>query len=321
MATITEIARLARVSTATVSHVLNRTKPVSAKTRRIVEEIARELGYSPSRSARSLKTGRSATIGLIAPDLTNPFFPAIAQAVEAKARELGHGLIIVDCHNDPDEEQAAFALVGEYRVDGAIWIPVREDLERIRLPAPVVTLDRPIEGIDGVTAAHREGGRMVGREIAARGHGSVGILRGPAAHYSARERYEGLREGLGDAVPIGWTVEVPFSLDLGEEAEAAILDRPVSCIACANDQVAIRTLQLLARAGRAVPDEVSVIGFDDIAWSHFIHPPLTTVRQPYRALGTAAVELLFRRIAEPDAPRELKALPVTWIERESLRAI
>ncbi|MEJ8570642.1 LacI family DNA-binding transcriptional regulator [Microbaculum marinum] len=318
MTTISQIARRARVSTATVSNVLNRTKPVSPQTRELVESVARELGYSPSRFARSLKTGRSATIGLIAPDLTNPFFPAVVQTVERTARERGYGLIIVDCHNDPAEEKAAFELVGEYRVDGIIWIPVAETKPEPAPLAPVVTVDRPVAGLDGITSDHRAGGRMIGERVRRAGHGTVGILRGPSAHHSARERHRGLLEGLGDGVRIVWDVPTDFSLDLAEEAQAKILGTAVDCIVGANDQVAIRTAQLLAAAGRALPDDVAIVGFDDIPWAEFVHPPLSTVRQPYRRLGRAAVELLLRRIAEPDGEPERIVLPVEWVGRASL---
>lgn len=318
MTTIAEIARRARVSTATVSNVLNRTKPVSEHTRELVEDIARELGYTPSRFARSLKTGRSATFGLIAPDLTNPFFPAIAQAIEKKARELGYGLIIVDCHNDTTEEKAAFALVGEYRVDGIIWIPVSEALPDPMPAAPIVTVDRPIAGLVGVTSDHRAGGRLTADAIVRAGHESVGILRGPEAHHSARERYRGLREGLAGRARTEWDIPVSFSLDLPAEAVAAIIEQPVDCIVGANDQVAIRTAQLLAGAGRNLPEEVAIVGFDDIPWAEFVHPPLSTVRQPYRLLGETAIDLLVHHIEAPGAAPELIMLPVEWIERASL---
>ena len=318
MTTIAEIARRARVSTATVSYVLNRTKPVSEQTRELVESIARDLGYTPSRFARSLKTGRSATFGLIAPDLTNPFFPAVAQAIEKKARELGYGLIIVDCHNDKTEEKAAFALVGEYRVDGIIWIPVDEAAPDPKPSAPVVTVDRPVAGLAGVTSDHRAGGRLTADAIIRAGHRSVGILRGPEAHHSARERHAGLVEGLEGRTQIVWDVPVSFSLDLPEEAVTAILETPVDCIVGANDQVAIRTAQMLIAAGRNLPEDVAIVGFDDIPWAEFVHPPLSTVRQPYRTLGETAVDLLVRSIEEPDTEPDVILLPVEWIGRASL---
>lgn len=317
MTTISEIARRARVSTATVSNVLNGTKPVSPQTRELVETVARELGYTPSRSARSLKTGRSATVGMIAPDLTNPFFPAVVQAVERKVREAGYGLIIVDCHNDTLEEKAAFELVGEYRVDGIIWIPVDETPPQPMPSAPVVTVDRPVTGLDGVTSDHRAGGRMIAEAIIGAGHETVGILRGPSAHHSARERHRGLLEGLADKVRIVWDVPVFFSLELPDDARTTILEQTVDCIVGANDQVAIRTAQLLSASGRKLPDDVAIVGFDDIPWAEFVHPPLSTVRQPYRRLGQSAVELLLRRIADPGGEPELIVLPVEWIARES----
>jgi len=320
MTTISEIARRARVSTATVSNVLNRTKPVSPHTRELVETVARELGYTPSRFARSLKTGRSATIGLIAPDLTNPFFPAVVQAIERKAREQGYGLIIVDCHDDTAEETAAFELVGEYRVDGIVWIPVDETLPEPMPTAPVVTVDRPVPGLDGVTSDHRAGGRMIAAEIIRAGHRTAGILRGPEAHHSARERRAGLLEGLSGRVEILWDVAASFSLDLPEAARETILGEPVDCIIGANDLVAVRTGQVLSAAGRRVPEDIAIVGFDDIPWAEFVHPALSTVRQPYRRLGQSAIDLLLRRIADPGGEPERIVLPVEWIPRASHRA-
>ncbi|MGF1610682.1 MAG: LacI family DNA-binding transcriptional regulator [Kiloniellales bacterium] len=317
MTTLSQIAERAGVSVATVSNVLNGTKAVREETRRRVEQAASELGYSPSRFARGLKTGKSSTIGMIVPDLTNPFFPAIVQAAEAKARELGYGLIIVDCRNDPEEERQAFALISEYRADGLIWIPVREAAPRHSFSAPIVTMDRPVAPFDSVSADHRAGGRLIGAQILAAGRRFVGVLQGPAEHFSARERHAGLLEGLGGALAPAWTLEVPFSLALTAEARQRIADTAQGCIVCANDQVAVSVLRLVQSLGRRVPQDVAVIGFDDIAWADFSYPRLTTVRQPYGRLGTGAVELLLRRMANPKSPRQLRLLPVEWIARES----
>jgi LacI family transcriptional regulator len=317
MATLFQIAERAGVSIATVSNVLNGTKAVREETRRRVEQAARELGYSPSRFARGLKTGKSFTIGMIVPDLTNPFFPSVVQAAEAKARELGYGLIIVDCRNDPGEERQAFALISEYRADGLIWIPVRETAPRHSFNAPIVTMDRPVAPFDSVSADHRAGGRLVGEQVVAAGHATIGVLKGPAEHFSARERHAGLLEGLDGAVEPAWAAEVPFSLALTDDARERITRMTRGCIVCANDQIAVSVLRLVQTLGRRVPQDVAVIGFDDIPWAAFTHPALSTVRQPYQRLGTVAVDLLLRRMANPKSPRQMRLLPVEWIARES----
>jgi len=319
MTTLKQIAARAGVSTATVSNVLNGVKNATPETRRKVERAAEALGYQASRMARSLRTGKSFTIGLIIPDLTNPFFPDIAQAIESKVRELGYGMIIVDSHNDAKQEKEAFRLLGEYRVDGIIWTPVTETVPRSS-GIPLVTVDRPLPGLDGISADHRAGGLEIGRRVAASGCRRVAILGGPAAYFSSRERYRGVVEGLDGQAEIVVDMETPFSLELPAEVRQAVSGIRDGCVICANDQVAVGVLQQLKDEGKHVPEPISVIGFDAIPWSRFTSPRLTTMRQPYRRLGTAAVDLLLRRMAAPSAPRKLSLLPVEWVEQDSFRS-
>ncbi len=319
MAKLKDVANAAGVSTATVSNVLNGTKPVTPEVeRRVLAAIAR-LAYRPNPHARSLRTGHSRTFGLLVPDLTNPYFPALVQAVEATARTHGHALIVMDTGNDVAREDEAFALMASYRVAGAIWVPVA-DRRPPHARFPVVTVDRAVDGCDTVVADHALGGALVARHARALGHRRVGLLSGPRALPSAALRRSGFLRAaadVGEALDVVWELEVPFSSDLPADAAARVIAGECSLVVCANDAVAVGVLRTLRQAGRRVPEHVSVIGFDDVPWADFIEPALTTVRQPLGALGAGAVTMLQARIASPELPRQRAVLPVELVARRS----
>jgi len=319
-ATIKDIAQASGVSIATVSYVLNGSKKVTDEVRIRVLETARGLGYNPNNSARSLRTGRSKTLGLILPDLTNPFFPEIAQSVQSEARSLGYATILFDTQNDAALEARAVELLAEYRVDGAVWALIGES-PAVPAPFPVVLLDRPVEAFDGVYADHREGGRLVAALARALGHRRVGLLSGPANVASARLRRAGFLDAAGTALGIVWEAEVPFGRDLPAAAVEALRGGTATFVFAANDLVALAALEVLHGAGLRVPEDVSLVGFDDISWARLAPMSLTTVRQPFTELGAASIRLLHERITHPDRPRRHEVLSPQLIRRGSTGAL
>ncbi len=315
MSTLKDVARAAGVSIASASHALNGSKPVSDGLRRRVEAAAERVGYVPHAQARSLRTGRSRTLGVLLPDLGNPFFPALLQAVCAAANASGYGTLVADAGGTPEGERSALELLAAHRVDGVVWAP--RDVPGRPPELPTVTVDRSAGDCDGVAADHREAGRLVARHLGAAGRRRPVVLHGPARLQSARERSEGFREAWTGEV--AFEAEVPFDHRLPAEVRQLLADAHASydAVACANDAVALGVLRLLHRSGRRVPDDVAVVGVDDIAFAELAEPALTTVRQPLDALGREAVRLLIERIDGDAGPRRQLTLPVRLIVRGS----
>lgn len=320
MVTLKDVAKLAGVSVATVSYVLRGTKTVGADVEARVRRAARELRYQPNRSAQMLRTGRSHTVGLLVPDLTNPYFPALVQALLTSARNLGYATIMFDSQNDPSEEGHGFTLLSSYRVDGVIWIPVTGgDIPNTPPSMPVVVVDRPVAGFDVVYADHASGGEQLAQYAASLGHCRIGLLSGHPALSSAAKRRAGFVKGAAAAgLKIVWEEEVPFSSDLPQRARELLGLNSVTLVACANDTVAAGVLAHLAELGITVPSQVSVLGFDDMPWAELLNPPLSTVRQPVAEIGRQAAQLLHDRILDPDGPLRREVLPVSLIARGSV---
>jgi LacI family transcriptional regulator len=324
--TLRDVAAHAGVSTATVSFVLNNTQPVAPETRARVELALAALDYRMSRSARALRTGRHHAIGLVVPDLANPFFPALAQAVTDSAWARGHALILATsrlAHGiaDPAAEAEALASLSE-RADGIIWIPATAApgfLPR----CPAVILDRPspsLKAFDSISADHYAGGTAMASLVRASRRQHVGLLAGPAGSPSAQSRRAGFLDNRA-GFEIIWQEEVSFTLILPDHAAARLNDPRLDFVVAASDVVAIGALRVLRGLGRSVPEEVSVAGFDDIPWAALAEPPLTTIRQPVAELGEGAVAMLLERIADPrQAPRHL-FLPITVVERATTRRL
>jgi LacI family transcriptional regulator len=319
--TLRDIAQYAGVSTATVSFVLNDTKPVSAETRARVQHALTTLDYRMTPSARALRTGRHHAIGLLLPDLANPFFPALAQAVTDSAWANNHALILASSGTDPATEAKALTALAD-RTDGIIWIPGTTTPRH--LPSgPTVILDRPsaaLTAYDSISADHYAGGAAAATLFRAQGRIHIGLLSGPSTSPSAESRRAGFLEHAAGLI-IVWESRVPFTLDLPPRAAAQLADSRLDAIFAASDIVGIGALRILRELGRIVPEDVAVIGFDDIPWAALVDPPLTTLRQPVAELGDRAMVALLERIAHPDRQPVHHRLPVTLVERATTRPL
>lgn len=315
MAKLQDVAREAGVSIASASHALTGSKPVSAALRRRVREAAERIGYVPHRQARTLRTGRSQTLGVVLPDLANPFFPALLQATCAAARAAGYGTLVADAGGDAEGERAAIELLAAHRVDGLVWAPVAGP--EAAPDIPTVTVDRAATGCDGVAADHREAGRLIARHLRAAGRSRPIALHGPPDVPSARARREGFLEAWDGS--LAHEARVPFSHRLPAEVLRLLADENADfdAVACANDAVALGVMNALQRSGRRVPETVAVVGVDDIAFAELAEPALTTVRQPVEALGREAVRLLLGRLGGASGPPRSVTLPVRLVVRAS----
>lgn len=287
-----DVAEAAGVSTAAVSYAINGSGRVSPAVAARVRETASTLGYTPSRSALALRTGRSGILACVVPTLASPVFPEIAHAVQAAAAMRGLATLLVDAGSDPSEELAALALLARQGVDGAVVV-LSPDIRVADLPMlPMVTLDSPLGDLPCVRADHRAGGLLAAQYLADRGHRRVGLLSGDPGVFSSRERRAGFLNAASGGLEVIWDEIVPLLPNLPVEVRQRLAGTDVTAVACVNDVVAIGALGALRAAGRPVPGDVAVIGFDDIALAAWPLVDLTTVRQPITDLAARAVDLL-----------------------------
>ena len=313
----------AGVSTATASHVFSGRKHVSAELSARVRGAASELGYRLNTVARALRTGHSGIIALIVPDITNPFFPQLARAVEAHAKKRGYALILIDAGYEASIETHGIDLLAGGRADGLIWVPSVSQAPRSRPSFPVVVFDHEAFGYSSVHADDYGGGRLQARFARESGHRDVTLIAGPQVFASARERRRGFRDEANGALNIVLELETPLDRTLPKALQRQLLKppRPFSFVACDNDTIAVSVLRAFRAAGTRVPEDVSVIGFDNNMLAEIVDPPLTTIRQPIDKLGALAVDLLVRQIHGGADHAEHLIAPVTLIERASTRHI
>lgn len=292
-ATIADVARKAGVSRATVSRVLNGRETVDPVLAERVRQVSRRLGYHPSAIAQGLARGESHTVGVVVPDLANPFFPEVVKALTVAAGKDGFSVVVADSDEDPEAELRLIQDVSR-RVDGLILCSPRAgiaDLRRVvRKGLPAVCTNRmagpPLTA--SVVIDSGRGMEAVLEYLTGLGHRRVAYLAGPPSSSSNADRSGTLLRSLPDAV----VVPAGSKSQDGYAAAAAAVEAGVTAIVCFNDLVAFGALARLRALGVAVPGEVSVVGFDDIPAADFVHPPLTTVRLPKAELGRRSWEVL-----------------------------
>ncbi|WP_197376137.1 LacI family DNA-binding transcriptional regulator [Mycolicibacterium baixiangningiae] len=310
MPTSYDVARLAGVSQATVSRALSG-GTVSAETRKKILEAAKAVGYVPNLGARAMKTGRVNTIGVVVADLRNPFYPEILDALTSYLDAAGQKVTL--WNSDGPGNDAALEAINAGSVDGVIFTTVTEASAPLRAAlrrhSPVVLINRTVEtlGCDQVSSDNMAGGGTVADYLLENGHRRIAFLGGPSTASTARDRFRGFSQRLAEAgapLPVEQVLEGPFSHDFGLSAATRLLraDDPPTAIFCSNDLVAFGALDA-ARAERvAVPDDLWIVGYDDIAMSAWPAFDLTTVHQPSRTMAEAGARALLDRIAEPTAP-------------------
>lgn len=315
-ASIREVARHAGVSVGTVSNVLNRPKLVSTSTRERVIASIHELGFVRNESARALRAGRTRTIGLVVLDVANPFFTDVARGAETVSDE--HDMVVTLCNSAEDRAREARHLdhLEQQRVQGVLITPV--DTENPRLEQlvnrgiPVVLVDRASGRNRCSVAVDDElGGRLAAKHLIDQGHQRLALVGGPMAITQVRDRYAG-------AVAVGGesqvrVIETP-SLSLqggrmaGEQLAAMPAAQRPSGVFCANDLVALGLLQEVVRRGLRVPQDVAIVGYDDIDFAAAAVVPLSSIRQPREQLGRAAAELLFEEVDDADGHRHRQVI-------------
>ncbi|MBL7257625.1 LacI family DNA-binding transcriptional regulator [Paractinoplanes lichenicola] len=332
--TIKDVARAAGVSVATVTRALSMPDVVRAATRERVLETAKTLGYQPNRAARGLITGRTGNLGLLVPDLANPFFPGIVKGVQARAHEADHAVFLADTDENPAAEAGLVRKLAK-QVDGVVLCSPRmpeAELRALAADIPIVLVYRRIPGTPSVTAAFLDGMRQAISHLTALGHQRIAYVAGPRSSWANRERVKSLRavgrDVAGNGSPAGRAsaegkvsaaakcelVEmgsVTPTFEGGVAAADGVLAAGVTAVIAYNDLVALGLLHRCAARGVRVPGDLSVLGFDDIPLGAMVHPALTTVALPKGPAGRAAVDLLLQE------RKEKRELPTQLIVRGS----
>ena len=303
MATIKDVAREAGVSVATVSRTLNQAERVSPEVRERVVLAAESLSYRPNAVARSLRARNTRTLGLVIPNIRNPFFTQMARTIEDAARERGYSLVFGNTDENPKKEAEYLNVLLGKQVDGLIISPARATspyLENIvRDGVPVVFLDRFVQGIE-VPVVRTDGRRAVDELVeylVELGHERLAIISGPVETVPGLERRDAFLNGAEKRnVPVAEErVEVgDFRRESGAKAMRELLDlnEPPTAVFAANNLMALGALQVLKRTGVRMPDDISFASFDDVSWFELVNPPITAIAQPVWELGTAAAEML-----------------------------
>jgi DNA-binding LacI/PurR family transcriptional regulator len=293
--TLHDVARAAGVAISTVSRALSDPDRVSVRTREHIRAVAEELGYRPNRLAQALPTGRTGTLAILVPDITNPHNFGLVRGAEAQARAAGSILIIADTQGGPELEAAHLDRLAS-SVDGFVLASSRlpdVELQLLAERSPVVLFNRRVEGLASLATDSTDGSRQIVEHLVALGHRSLAYLAGPSGAWSDAQRWRALSEHAEAAgariVRCG-----PFdpTLDGGPAAADVGMSTGATALIAFNDLLAIGVLRRLGERGIAVPAEVSVVGYDDIFGADFCSPPLTTVAGPVDEAGRTLVDVL-----------------------------
>lgn len=331
-----DIARRARVSVSTVSRVINQNVVVDPATEERVRAAIKELGYRPNLLARSFRRRVTHTIGLLVPDNSNPFFAEVARTIEDAGFRTGYNVILCNSDLSREKQVAYLDVLLAKQVDGLILvssglISLRDEDDPIHRVledgVPCVLVDRDLGDlpVDQVLVNHEQGGYLAGRYLTDLGHRQIACIVGPSDITPSAGRFAGFEQALAEVdnglVPVA-RIASNGRFDGGEAAVQELLDigTPFSAIFVFNDLVALGAHSALRRAGYRVPEDVSLVSFDNVRLSYAVYPSLTTIAQPIQEMAELSVRLLLERISDPDAPYTRTILPTSLVQRESCQA-
>jgi LacI family transcriptional regulator len=330
--TIKEIAKLSGVSIATVSKVINRKdSKISDETKNRVMKIIKETGYVPNRVASSMITKETKTIGLVIPNIANPFFPEVVRGAEDKASEAGYSLILCNTDDQIDKEENCIAMLQEKMVDGILYTAssrrhaISESLKHVGIP--IISLDRDIVGLPvqgKITVENVEGAFEAVSYLIKRGYSKIIHLTGPETSTPTKQRIEGYKKAM-DAHHLPYDDSCIIEGDYTSASGYATMEKAIrsgltfDAVFCGNDLIAIGCIKALKKHGLKILEEVGVVGFDDIYLARMMDPELTTVSQPKYLMGYKAVELLLEVMGENKEGRREEILKTTLVVRETTR--
>lgn len=328
MTTMRAVALAAGVSMSTVSHVINKTRKVHPDTQRAVEQAIEQVGYSPNRLARALAGAPTGMVGVAISALSNRYFASVAAAIEAECAAHGLMMLLVDTHENPAYELKAVQALREHRVDGILIAPTADPEQRTlnylrEHQMPTVLVDRLLgAGFDQVAVESKQATTELVSHVIGLGHQRIGFIAGVPGLSTTEDRLQGYQSALALA-------GMAFDAELVRNGQSALeparrathdllaLARPPTAIMTGNNLMTIGALRALVEAQVRVPQDMSLVGFDDIEWADVLSPRLTVMAQPVEELGTRAVRLLLRRLAKPSARRQTIRLTPTLCLRDS----
>ena len=322
-----DIAQRAGVSVGTVSHVINGKVSVREPVRQRVQQAIDEHGYQPNHLSRALRTNRTKLIGMIIPDITNPYFPAVVRGVEDVAFKASFRVLLCNADNDVNKENAYLNDLRYFLPAGIILIPTLDHQLSWKGESPIVCIDRVPQNWtgDSVTVENFEGGYAAGRHLVDLGHRAIGIVSGPANVVTAGDRLQGFRKALAEKkVSVSPEYVQPGSFDRESGYTCAmrllrLVPRPTALFTV-SDLMAVGALTAVKASNLSCPADVSIVSFDGLSFTDFTAPPLTTVLQPTYQLGHAAASLLLERIEGDSSPPRHIVLQTALQIRDSTQA-
>ncbi len=328
LTTSQDVAERAGVSIATVSRVLNDLPHVSPRIRKRVWRAIKELDYQPNRTAQRLRAKQSRVLGLIISDIQNPFFTAIVRGIEDVAYKHGYSVILCNSDENLEKERLYLNVMRAEAVAGVILASTGESnplvADLLEQPIPVVAIDRRLRnrGVDAVLAANVDGARQAVSHLLELGHRRIGFVGLPLSRTPGKERHAGyvatLREhGLAVSRPIVRFADAKQQGGYDATCRLLQISPIVTALFVANNLMTLGALDAIRERGLRIPEDISVVGFDDMPWAALLQPPLTVLAQPTYDIGRTAAELLFERLASADKPATSIQLPTTLVVRGS----
>ncbi|MFZ5753132.1 MAG: LacI family DNA-binding transcriptional regulator [Bacillota bacterium] len=328
--TIKDIARAADVSIATVSRVLNnKADGITEETKAKIRKAVKELNYRPNAIARGLITKKTHTIGLVLPDISNPFFPEIARGVEDVAKEAGYNVFLCNTDDDSKKERGYVKALRERQVDGIIFtasaLKNSEDITEHVGKMPFILVDRKPDNLPdapGVFLDNLKGGYLAAKHLIEKGHREIALISGPLQSYNARQRLEGFKKALQEAgirYKDKLIREGDYKRSGGYRAMEKLLREGVefTAVFASNDLMAVGVMEMLREKGIAIPEQVAVVGFDNIYLSTVVAPRLTTISQPTYQMGAQAAQMLLTCLQGRELDEKQKVFSPQLIIRES----
>ncbi|NEB77409.1 LacI family transcriptional regulator [Streptomyces sp. SID14478] len=324
---MSHVARIAGVSVSTVSHVLNKTRPVADATVRAVLDAVAQTGYVPEAVARALGDSGYGTIGLAMSALSNPYFSNVVHGIDRHASAAGYSLLLADTHDEPDQEIRAVSELLRRRVSAIILAPSGNGSTAITYAAqvdtPIVVIDRFVDAaVDQIAVDNVEPTARLVDHLASLGHTRIAMITGRTGLATTTERLRGYRLGLSRS---GLPHHPPLEQD-GDSTEGGAekalhrlltLDQPPTAIVAANNRMTIGSMRALREAGLTVPDDIALVSFDDFEWADLFQPRLTAIAQPALTIGEQAVGMALTRLQEPTMSHRKVTITPTFMHRES----
>ncbi|WP_264193535.1 LacI family DNA-binding transcriptional regulator [Mangrovibacter yixingensis] len=325
---LSDVANLAGLSKATVSRYLNHNLVLPQETAARIEAAISKLDYQRNSLARRLSKGGSETLGLVLPDITNPFFAELADAAEEAASAQGYSLVLCVTRNNPEKERQFIRWLDTCQVDGLLFTTNRPDDGLLRREVQhhqrIILLDEDIPGshVPKVFADNQQGGRLATEQLIRAGHRHIAFVGGPDALMSVRERYQGFCEAMATAglsCPPEWVLYGEYQRDYGSKALDQLFRGPLrpTAIFAASDYLVLGILDGLRSRQLQAPEALSLVGFDDASYANFTQPRISTIRQPAHQMGRTAVQLMLRLLNGETVPEQTR-FPVEWVARDSI---